>query len=85
MQEQELIERSYGKHPSVYDYAGDKFEAIKKDKQQFELKIAIEQAKATNSETHEELEELCRIASEVPTSGISRAYPIRTEKTFYVA
>ena len=29
---QELIERSYGKDPSVYDYAGEKFEAIKKEK-----------------------------------------------------
>jgi hypothetical protein len=66
---QELIERSYNKHENVYDYAAEKFEAIKKDKKQFELKIkiAIEQAKATNFETHEELEELCRIASEVPT------------------
>jgi Recombinase len=64
---QELIERSYGKHESVYDYAADKFEAIKKEQKQFEQKIAIEQAKATNFETHEELEELCRIASDVPT------------------
>ena len=66
---QELIDRSYGKHQRVYDYAGEKFEAILKEKEQFELKIkiAIEQAKTTNSETHEELEELCRIASEVPT------------------
>ena len=66
---QELIDRSYNKHQRVYDYAVEKFEAILKEKKQFELKIkiAIEQAKTTNSETHEELEELCRIASEVPT------------------
>src|SRR5262249_19186474 len=64
---QELIERSYGKHESVYDYAAEKFEAIQKEKKQFEQKIAIEQAKATNFETDEELEELCQIAGEVPT------------------
>src|SRR4030095_8179362 len=66
---QELIERSYNKHESVYDYAAEKFDAIQKEKKQFELKIkiAIEQAKARNFETREELEELCRIASEVPT------------------
>jgi len=66
---QELIERSCGKHDRVYDYAAKKFEAIEKEQEQFEqkIKIAIEQAKATKMETHEELEELCRIASEVPT------------------
>ena len=66
---QELIDRSYGKHPRVCDYADKTFEAILKEKEQFELKIkiAIEQAKATKFETREELEELCRIASEVPT------------------
>jgi len=58
-----------GKHDRVYDYAAKKFEAIEKEQEQFEqkIKIAIEQAKATKMETHEELEELCRIASEVPT------------------
>jgi DNA invertase Pin-like site-specific DNA recombinase len=66
---QELIERSYNKHDRVYDYAAKKFEAIEKEQEQFELKIKIagEQAKTTKFETHEELEELCRIASEVPT------------------
>jgi DNA invertase Pin-like site-specific DNA recombinase len=66
---QKLIERSYDKNDSVYDYAAEKFDAITKEQKQFEqkIKIAIEQAKATKLETHEELEELCRIASDVPT------------------
>src|SRR5215510_1607885 len=65
---QELIDRSYGKHQRVWEYADNKLEAILKEKEQFELKtkIAIEQAKATNFETDEKLEELCRIASDVP-------------------
>lgn len=63
---QELVDRSYGKHPRVYDHAVEKLEDLLKEKQQFEQKIAIEQAKAMNFETHEELKELCRVASDVP-------------------
>jgi hypothetical protein len=76
----ELIERGYGKHPRVWEYADNKFEAILKEKEQFEQKIVIEESTGTKFETHEELEELCRIASDVPAYGTIRRYPIRIEK-----
>jgi len=63
---QELVDRSYGKHPRVYDHAVEKLEGHLKEKQQFEQKIAIGRAKAMEFETHEELKELCRVASDVP-------------------
>jgi DNA invertase Pin-like site-specific DNA recombinase len=63
---QELVDRSYGKHPKVYDHAVEKFEAVLIEKEQFEQKIAIQQAKSQESETNEEFEELCRLASDVP-------------------
>ena len=39
---QELVDRSYGKHPRVYDHAVEKLEDLLKEKQQFEQKTAIE-------------------------------------------
>ncbi len=63
---QELVDRSYGKHQRVYDHAVEKFEAILVEKENFERKVAIQQAKSQDMETDEELNELCRLASDVP-------------------
>ena len=63
---QELVDRSYGKHQKVYDHAVEKFDAILVEKENFERKVAIQQAKSQQTETDEELEELCRVASDVP-------------------
>ena len=62
----ELMERSYGSHPRAYDYAVDQLEKVLQEKQEFEQKLAIEQTKATHFETNDELQELCRLAAEVP-------------------
>jgi DNA invertase Pin-like site-specific DNA recombinase len=64
---QELVDRSYGRHPRVYDHAVEKLEELLQEKQQFEQKIAIERATPKKLETREELEELCRLASDVPS------------------
>jgi hypothetical protein len=63
---QKLVDRSYGSRLSAYDYAVDQLDRVLKEKQEFEQKVAIEQAKAKKFETNDELEELCRLASEVP-------------------
>jgi hypothetical protein len=63
---QALMDRSHGSHRRVYDYAVDTLEKILQAKQEFEQKVAIEQAKAKELETNNELEELCRLAREVP-------------------
>jgi DNA invertase Pin-like site-specific DNA recombinase len=63
---QELMERSEGKRPRVYEYAADKLEEVLQAKKEFEQKMAIEQAKAKKFETDDELEELCQLAAEVP-------------------
>ena len=44
-----------------------KLEKVLQDKDQFEQKVAMEQARAEKFETNDELEELCRLASDVPT------------------
>jgi hypothetical protein len=62
----ELVDRSYGKHPRVYDHAVEKLEELLKEKHQFEQKVAIERAKGMKLESNDELEELCRLASDVP-------------------
>jgi recombinase len=63
---QELMERSEGKRPRVYEYAADKLEEVLQAKKEFEQKMAIEQAKAKKFETDDELEELCQLAAELP-------------------
>ena len=62
----ELVDRSYGKHPRVYDHAVEKFDAILKEEEQFEQKIAVNPGAPKNDATEEELEELCRLAADVP-------------------
>jgi hypothetical protein len=64
---QELVDRSYGKHPRVYDHAVKKFDEILKEEEQFEQKIAVNPRAPKNDATKEELEELCRLAAEVPS------------------
>jgi hypothetical protein len=63
---QELMDRSHGSRELVYNYAVDKLEKVLQEKQQFEQKIAIDPAKPQKLETNEELEELCRLTSDVP-------------------
>jgi DNA invertase Pin-like site-specific DNA recombinase len=48
---QQLVDRSFNKHQRVYDHAVQKLEELLKEKQQFEQKIAIEQAKVMKLET----------------------------------
>jgi hypothetical protein len=62
----ELVDRSYGKHPRVYDHAVEKLEELLKEKHQFEQKVTIERAKGMKLESNDELEELCRLASDAP-------------------
>ena len=50
----------------LYEYAEDQLEKVLQEKKQFEQKLAIERAKAKKFETNDELEELCRLATEVP-------------------
>ena len=64
---QELMDRSHGSHRRVYDYAVDKLEKVLQAKQEFEQEVTIEQSKAKELQTNEELEELCRLAAELPT------------------
>jgi hypothetical protein len=63
---QKLVDRSFGDRALVYDYAVDKLEKLLKEKKEFEQKIAIERATAQKPETTEELEELCRLTSDLP-------------------
>jgi DNA invertase Pin-like site-specific DNA recombinase len=63
---QELVHRSHGSRPRVYEYAVDQLDKALEEKEAFKQKIAIEHAKAKKFETNEELEELCRLAAEVP-------------------
>ena len=51
----------------VHRDALEKLERVFEEKERFELKIAIKPATATPDESAEELEELCRLAREVPS------------------
>src|SRR5262245_39687946 len=64
---QDLIDRSYGKHPRVRDYAVDKLNAILKEQDQFDQKVAIKLSAPKIYESEQELEEHCRRASDVPS------------------
>ena len=63
---EQLVDSSYGKHPQAYNHAVEKLDNILQEKDEFERKIAIQQATPKKYETDEELEELCRLASDVP-------------------
>jgi DNA invertase Pin-like site-specific DNA recombinase len=77
---QELMERSEGRRPRVYEYAADKLEEILQAKKEFEQKMAIEQAKAKKFETNHDLEELCQLASDVPSLWHHRLVTDRERK-----
>ena len=51
----------------VHFAALEKLEKVLQEKEQFEQKIALERVTPSIDESEEELEELCRIASDVPT------------------
>ena len=63
---QELVDRSHGSHPRVYTLGVDKLEKILQEKTEFEQKVAIDEVRQKTCETNEELEELCRLARDVP-------------------
>jgi DNA invertase Pin-like site-specific DNA recombinase len=65
---QERASRTHGDLPRVNRDALAKLEKVLQEKEEFERKIALEQARPKNDESEEEkLEELCRLASEVPS------------------
>jgi len=64
---EELVDQSYGKHRRVYDYAVEKLDAILKEKDQFDQKVAIKLSAPKIYESKQELEEHCRRASDVPS------------------
>ncbi|MEX0802447.1 MAG: recombinase family protein [Candidatus Binatia bacterium] len=63
---QERADVTRGRLPSVHFDALEKLEKILQDKKEFEQKLALKPVAPPNDESEEELEELCRIASEVP-------------------
>ncbi len=63
---EEFVDRSSPEHPYVYKHALDKLEMILKEQEEFERNVAIELSKVNKDETEEELEELCKLASDVP-------------------
>jgi hypothetical protein len=63
---QKLMDHAHGRRPSAYEYAVDQLEKVLRERKELEQKIAIEKAKAKKFETKDELEELCRLAVEIP-------------------
>jgi len=64
---EDLVDRTYGKQPRVRDYAVDKLNAILKEQDEFDQKVAIKLSALKIYESEEELEEHCRRASDVPS------------------
>jgi DNA invertase Pin-like site-specific DNA recombinase len=62
----ERADRAHGSLPRVERDALEKLERVLQEKDEFEQKLALEQAKVKKTETVNELEELCRLASDVP-------------------
>ena len=63
---QERADLTRGSLPRVHFAALEKLENILQEKEQFEQKIALERMTPSNDESEEKLEDLCRIASDVP-------------------
>jgi hypothetical protein len=63
---QERADLTRGSLPRVHFAALEKLENVLQEKEQFEQKIALERVTPSIDESEEELEELCRIASDVP-------------------
>jgi DNA invertase Pin-like site-specific DNA recombinase len=62
----ERADRTHGSLPRVHRDALEKLEKVLQEKDEFEQKLALESAKVKKTETVDELEELCRLASDVP-------------------
>src|SRR5262249_14948866 len=62
---EERAELARGKLQGVYFAALEKIEQIREEKEQFEKKVALEPT-PSNQESEEKIEELCRVASDVP-------------------
>ena len=63
----ERAELARGSLPRVHFDALEKLEQVLEEKERFQQKIAIMQSAPRNDESGEELEELCQLASNVPT------------------
>ena len=63
---QERAERTHDSLPRVSQDALQKLNKVLMEKDEFEQKIALEQMVPKNDESEEELEELCKLASDVP-------------------
>jgi DNA invertase Pin-like site-specific DNA recombinase len=63
---QERAERTHDSLPRVSQDALQKLNKVLTEKDEFEQKIALEQSVLKNDESEEELEELCKLASDVP-------------------
>jgi DNA invertase Pin-like site-specific DNA recombinase len=64
---QDRADLTRGNLPRVHFDALKKLEKVLEEKEQFEQKIAIKRLGPTSDESEEELEELCRLASDVPS------------------
>jgi hypothetical protein len=64
---QERAELSRGRFPSVHLDALEKLERVLQEKKEFEQKITLEPVARLHEQSEEDLRELCRIASEVPS------------------
>ena len=64
---QERAELTHGSLPRVHLDALEKLEKVLQEKEEFEQKIAFEQSAPKPNESEEELEELCQLASDVPS------------------
>ena len=63
---QERVDLSHGTRPRVYNDALDKLEKVLQEKEELELKISVQQGFSKKHESNDELEELCRLVSDVP-------------------
>ena len=63
----ECAELTRGSLRSVYLDALEKLERVLLEKTQFEQQLAVEPVESQDEKSEEELEELCRVASEVPS------------------
>jgi len=64
---QERADLARGNLPRVHFGALEKLENILQEKEQFEQKIAVERTASPDDESEEELAELCRLVSDVPS------------------
>jgi len=62
----ECLDLSHGTRLRVYNDALDRLEKVLQEKEKFELKISVQQGFSKKHASDEELEELCRLASDVP-------------------